>query len=180
MKQLTIIIDGNNLAYYLYDIPDKSYLHIYDHMLYQHLSSWASNFEQDIIVELCLDPCPCMKDIEDSLPITLYYAEPGQKADDVILERLYYYPFDDYDCLVVTKDGKLRRDIESRGYRVIRPEEFVIIRGKEKPKFYNPRKIMKRSDETALDFNDIGEYFEVGRPERSKRQIAWSCYPPDC
>lgn len=160
---LIVIIDGNNLAYYLYDIQGR-YDYSYDMKLIEHLINWFDDNPNDILVELCFDRSPFKYDSYEDFRI--FTEERGRKADSLIEERADFHWYQSNVFLVVTIDGDLTNSIFQRGGQAISVRDFVTVKDKESPKFISLNKYFIE----ANDFEDIEEFF-LGFDEVTEDQL---------
>jgi hypothetical protein len=123
MERKFILIDGNNLAHYLFKLgqghkvtPEN------DRQMIINLSNWAYN--QGVDVELFLDPRK--QKPEDAQHIRVFVAEPGKKADDLISEYIAYHVHQQERCMVITNDGELRD--RASEYKVLHQTVFDFVK----------------------------------------------------
>jgi hypothetical protein len=129
-----VIIDGNNLEHYLYRLgPGKLIPFELDVQLVQALSYWANSQDREIEVELCLDP---RREIASGKePVMVFAADPGSKADGMIVGKVSHRVYTQDSCLVITSDEELRMRVAEFQVRCIPVREFVLSAHTNPPKF---------------------------------------------
>ena len=138
-----VIIDGNNLEHYLYRIgPGRLIPFELDVQLVQALSDWANTQNREIEVELCLDPR--RETASGKEPVMAFAADPGSKADGMIVGKVSHRVYTHDSCLVVTSDEELRMRVAEFQVRCISVREFVLSAHSNPPTFAPlPAKIPK-------------------------------------
>jgi predicted RNA-binding protein with PIN domain len=127
-----VLLDGFNLAHYLFELaPLTPVTAQIDQPLIDVLGSWAARWGAE--VELCFDPYPDVP--EGNQTVKILIADPGHKADGLILYRLDYHSYQQERCLVVTSDRELQREVKERGGRCFSNRQFVKQVGNGKYSF---------------------------------------------
>src|SRR5687767_5394724 len=118
MTPLTLIIDGNNLAYHLYQLPTGSRLTAeIDGWLVKHLTSYVEDQGADRVrVELCLDRGRGAT--LATAGVRVYVAQYPRLADDEVLDRLDLHRSRRDPCVVVSRDGAIAEAAMSGANRV--------------------------------------------------------------
>jgi len=103
---LFVIIDGNNLAKYLYALDLEAPVTLEtDRQLVAHLSGWAARQARPLVVELCLDPR--YERPADQGRVQVYVATAPESGDDAVLDRVRVHVVNGEDCLVISNDQEL-------------------------------------------------------------------------
>ena len=105
-----VIVDGNNLAHYLYTIgAGRPVPPALDEALVAALDGWARAQEpaarQPVEVEYCLDPRSAP--VLGNQHVSVLVVDPGKKADNLVIRRLDYHAYQEDRCLVVSGDEAL-------------------------------------------------------------------------
>ncbi len=110
---LTLIIDGNNLAHYLYHLlPRQPVPAMTLQRMAEQLSRYARSAQLKLEVELCLDPLPADTQFPNPVKVRVLPAKFPEEADDVVLQRFWYYHYKDQPCLIITNDSMLCDKVE--------------------------------------------------------------------
>lgn len=140
-----LLIDGNNLAHYLYpDIrPDQPLQLAHYWRLIQHLSSYYRSHKGQTRLELCFDRTRYEADLPRWVNdhFQLLFPLPRKKADHVILERLSYHQYSGHACLVISNDERLRDRVEKRNGQAMPVHQFVRRTGVRNPVFRAPEEL---------------------------------------
>lgn len=142
-KPLHLIIDGNNLAHYLFSIPDGQKLTPeLDGKLVQHLSGWLEE-NQDVLlrIDLCLDFVP--QEIDSRPHIRLLSGYP-YSADEIILHQVEAYRWSGLPFLVISSDQSLMDEVKEAGGTGLSVFEFVRLPGCNYPRFLPARDLPRR------------------------------------
>lgn len=142
MTPITVIIDGNNLAYYLFNISQGDRVSTEDDstlswMLYR----WLKHYRDQVCVDLCLDRRD--PSIDRYPGITIWGAEYPLKADDIIEGLVDEQISSEIPCYVITRDIDLAHAIEAKGVSVIQPAKFILDDGTYPPFFEKPIQVRK-------------------------------------
>jgi hypothetical protein len=117
-----VILDGNNLAHYLFELaPLTPLTDQIDRPFLDVLENWAARWGAE--VELCFDPRPDPP--PGNAAVKILVADPGHKADGLILYRLDYHSYQKERCLVITSDKELQTEVKERGVRVFSSRQFL-------------------------------------------------------
>lgn len=150
---ICVIVDGNNLAHYLYNLgPSRSIpLEIDAHMV-EALASWAANQNREIEIELCLDPR--REKVAGNKWVTVFTADPGRQADGMIVGKVSHRVYDGDLCWVVTSDEELQARVAEYQVRCISVRDFVLPLNTIPPSFAAlPAKIPKGVLPPTFDLN---------------------------
>lgn len=138
-----VIIDGNNLAHFLYNLgPSRVIPPGVDALLVDALGAWARTQSQPVEVELCLDP---RREKPTGNPwVTVFTADPGRRADGMIVGKVSHRVYAGDACLVVTNDKGLQARVADYQVRCIAVRDFVVPEQFARPTFIPlPTKIPK-------------------------------------
>lgn len=141
-NRLVLLIDGNNLAYYLYPNlkPGKKMTSADSLRLIRHLSSYARTYSRDVEVELCLDRTPgVLPDLPDGLRVMV--AEYPIDGDTLLMRRFWFYKETGRYCLVITNDEEMLDEVDEGGGSSMRVFRFVRRPGLRSPVFRAPDEI---------------------------------------
>ena len=135
-SQSFIIIDGHNLAFYLYNLTTGQRLsHKIAQTLVDHLSDYQNKFQSVIPeIELCFDGGirPLAADPDR---IRVLAAGPHNKADNLILDRFRFHAFLEHPCLVITNDQEIQEKINHEGGGFLNVFDFVLLPHQQHPVF---------------------------------------------
>ncbi len=120
-----LILDGHNLAYFLYPIAQGGKVSQAEiKSLILHVGQYVRAYSAAVQVELCLDYLPF--DLAAPKPAGLaVFAEPGRKADDLIRERVWFHHYHGRDVLIVSNDEELREWVHEEGGAHLSVSDFV-------------------------------------------------------
>jgi hypothetical protein len=131
----TIIIDGNNLAHYLYNIAyGRKITALEDHLLAAQLTEYIDSQPGGLAeIILCLDwsdnPPSGGRNLRISLPV------PGHNADDDILNHVLTCAHSGRECIVVSDDQDLLERVIENGGSTMSRYEFVQLPSRVHPIF---------------------------------------------
>ncbi len=137
---LTLIIDGHNLAFYLYNLrPGQRLSQKIAQMLVDHLSAYQNAFRTAIPqIELCFDG-GVRPATADPVMMRILASGPHNKADYLVLDRFRFHAFSDRPCLVITNDGEIQEKIEQEGGSYLNVFDFVLLPHLITPVFLPPK-----------------------------------------
>ncbi len=144
MTQITkpsriLLIDGNNLAHFLYpDLnPGKKMTPVHSLRLINHLNNYARQFGQSVKIELCLDRSPGDPgSLHESMRVL--WAHYPKDGDDLLIDRFWFHHVSHHACLVITNDEDILDEVNSAGGASLRIFEFVRRPGLNSPVFREP------------------------------------------
>lgn len=134
-----LVIDGNNLAHFLYPNlgPGQKMTSADSLRLISHLNSYARQFGQSIEVELCLDRFPGDPgSLYDSMRVL--WAHFPQNGDDLLIDRFWFHHISQHPCLVITNDEDILDEVNQAGGNSLRVFDFVRRPGLNSPVFREP------------------------------------------
>jgi hypothetical protein len=139
---LILLIDGNNLAHYLYsDLAHGQKMSVeFGRRIVSHVSQYARTWAGPVSVELYLDRPPVL---EDPLPgsLRLLFAEYPQTADDLLIDRFWYHHYTQHACLVITNDADILQEVQEAGGSSMSVFDFVRRAGQVNPVFRDPQEL---------------------------------------
>lgn len=175
---LIVIIDGNNLAHFLYNNlpPETKMADKMTVLLVNHLDSYARAYPDQVNIELVLDKAPERWINIQSKNLRLVHSAHPQKADDVILGQfLLYHQINRLPCVVITNDQELLDEIQSGGGAFLRCSDFVRRPGRVNPVFTEPNALPKaappprQNQETAVSHPlRTSIFYRVAREQNKK------------
>lgn len=138
-----VIIDGNNLAHFLYHLgPSRLIPPGVDALLVDALGAWARSQSQAVEVELCLDPR--REKVVGNPWVAVFTADPGRQADGMIVGKVSHRVYAGDACLVITNDRELQARVDEYQVRCIAVRDFVVPGNSAAPAFIPlPAKIPK-------------------------------------
>ncbi len=138
-----VIIDGNNLAHFLYNLGPSRLIPLeVDGLLVDALGAWARGQSQAVEVELCLDPR--REKAAGNAWVTVFTADHGRQADGMIVGKVSHRVYAGDACLVVTSDQELQARVAEYQVRCIAVWDFVVPSHLDRPTFIPlPAKIPK-------------------------------------
>lgn len=138
-----VIVDGNNLAHYLYNLgPNRSIPLEIDAQLVEALGVWANNQNREIEVELCLDAR--REKPAGNKWVKVFTADPGHQADGMVVGKVIHRVYDGDACLVITSDEELQARVAEFQVRCIGVRDFVLPVNSTSPTFAPlPARILK-------------------------------------
>lgn len=138
---LHLLIDGNNLAHFLYTnlSPGQKMTPADSQRLITHLAAYARTYP-DVEIELCLDRFPGAWDPQPENP-HIYYAEYPQTGDDLLLGRLWFHHLDGRACMMITNDQAILDEVAETGAASLRVYDFVRRPGLNSPVFRAPEEL---------------------------------------
>ena len=144
-RPLVLIVDGNNLAHYLYQFSTHKPVSAGDiQLMSMQLSQYVRAARQPVVIELCLDHFPAGQPLPRMGGVEVFVASVQEEADDVLRERFRFHDHQNHPCLVVTNDTKVREDVEEEGGAALLVYDFVRRQGK-KPVFRDPSEFPSRN-----------------------------------
>jgi hypothetical protein len=136
---LLLLIDGNNLAHFLYTnlTPGQKMTRDDSQRLIKHLAAYSRTHAQTVEVELCLDRSPGEY---DPLPgnLHIFSAEYPQTGDDLLLGRLWFHQYARRGCTVITNDEAILEEVTAARAAGVRVYQFVRRAGLKSPVFQAP------------------------------------------
>lgn len=124
-----VIIDGNNLVKYVFDLNHQPVLIEHDQAIINALTAWLSHQSQDCRIELCLDPRKEIPLSQENLSV--FVVDHGKKADTLITKRLAFHAMQEARCVVITNDADLLDDLEENyWFEALSVFDFVLFRNK--------------------------------------------------
>jgi len=142
-EPLVIIIDGNNLAHYLFQLSPGLKLsleHIRHLVLYleQYASvAGARSADFSLKIELCLDYI--MGDIQIPLRhLSLIAADYPFSGDDEVLQRFWFHAFRRDRNIVITNDEEILEEVKQADGNSLSVFQFVRMPSWEHPVFLQP------------------------------------------
>lgn len=147
-NRLVLLIDGNNLAYYLYPhlTRGKKMTPADSLRLIRHLSSYARTYSNEFEIELCLDRMPGeLPDLPDGLRVMV--ADYSIDGDTLIMRRFWYHKETGRPCLVITNDEEMLEEVSEGGGASMRVFHFVRRPGLRSPVFRAPDEILPLLEE---------------------------------
>lgn len=138
---LFLLIDGNNLAHFLYTnlSPGQKMTPGDSQRLITHLAAYARTY-RDVDVELCLDRFPGAWDPQPE-NLHIYYAEYPRTGDDLLLGRLWFHHLGGRNCMMITNDEVLLDEVAETGAAALRVYDFVRRPGLNAPVFRAPEEL---------------------------------------
>jgi hypothetical protein len=152
VNPLILLIDGNNLAHFLYTnlAPGQKMTPADGQRLIEQINNYARTYPQDLLIELCLDRSPgAMPPLAANLRI--YYAEYPQTGDDLLLGRFWFHLMGEHACLVITNDEAILEEINQGQGASLRVYDFVRRPGLVTPVFRAPNEFPVISRPIAHD-----------------------------
>jgi hypothetical protein len=145
MTPITLILDGNNFAHLLYDIPSgQKVTAAHDERLISQLAVYVDTHpHSQFDVLLCMDWFDSQAEqavFRPNLRISL--PGSGQKADDDILGHVLYLKRTKQDFTVVTADQDLQDRVTGAGGTYVNLHDFVLLAHPEHPVFCPPENIL--------------------------------------
>jgi hypothetical protein len=143
-KSRIIIIDGNNLAHFLYtNLRTGQKLTQADSLrLIAHLHDYAASLEPGYEVELCLDRYPG-EPPPDEANFRIFWAEYPQTGDDLMLGRFWYHQLTQHPNVNVTNDEGMIEEITQAQGSILRVYDFVRRPGVTTPVFRFPEEFIQ-------------------------------------
>jgi hypothetical protein len=138
-KPIQLLIDGNNLAHFLYQdlLPGQKMSEEISLRLMVQLDSYARQWAEGISVELYLDRLP--HGIPESFSsLRVFPAEFPLFADDVLIDRFWFHHLVYQPCLVITNDENILDEVKYAGGNSLRVFDFVRRRGITNPVLLDP------------------------------------------
>lgn len=137
-ERITLIIDGNNLAYYLYNILAGQALTEADvFRLTIQLSSYAGQIQPAVAIELCFDPMPPEKKPSDLPWVRCLVAPVNSSADDLLRDRFRFHYHHGNRSVVITNDEEVLESVIDEGGQGL-PAHIFTRRAGKSPVFLSP------------------------------------------
>ena len=138
-----VIVDGNNLAHYLFDLGSGKPVPIeIDTLMVKALTAWASSQNRKVEVELCLDPRRVT--VAGNQWVTVFAADPGKQADGMVVGKVGHRVYIGDPCIVITSDEELKSRVAEFQVRCIGVRDFVLSANPDAPIFAPlPQKVSK-------------------------------------
>ena len=179
--KVSIIIDGHNLAFYLYNLRHGQRL---NQTIAQTLVNQLSAYQKSFItvipeIELCFDGGVRPPEPDPSM-VRVLAAGPHNKADYLILDRFRFHSFAGRPSLVITNDAEIQEKIEQEDGRFLNVFDFVLLPHPTHPVFLppknlpfnNPGKFKKSKQDFALNEKGtqlVDAISEIGRLKPSQK-----------
>ena len=136
---LALIVDGNNLAHYLYELTTHNPVSVSEiWQLSMQLSGYVRSAGQPVMVELCLDHFPPDEPPPDMAGVKVLVAGAAEDADELLLQRFRFHHHQGWPCVVITNDEAVCEDVQAEGGKCLLAYDFVRRQGK-KPVFRSPQ-----------------------------------------
>jgi hypothetical protein len=179
-KPIHLLIDGNNLAHFLYQdlLPGQKMTEEISQRLMIHLDSYSRQNSGLISLELYLDRFP-QGSSEYFSSLRIFPAEYPQSADDILIDRFWFHHIVLQPCLVVTNDEDILEEVKYAGGNSLRVFDFVRRRGLINPVFRDPiefpvLRLPPKEEKPKPDYHSLRTsiYFRIGkeRAERSAKE----------
>ena len=139
IEPLFVLIDGNNLAHFLYSNlqPNQKMTSTESLLLINHVGSYSRTYQDQLHIELCLDRSPGNFGwVPKNLRV--FSAEYPQTGDDLLLERFWFHHNGRRPCLVITNDEAILTEVEEAHGTFLRVYDFVRRPGAVSPVFRAP------------------------------------------
>lgn len=186
-SSLIVIIDGNNLAHFLYNYlpPEAKMTNEMAELLVNHLGSYARSYPDQVNIELVLDKAPEKWVNIQAENLRLLFAAYPQKADDVILGQfLLYHQINRLPCVVITNDQELLAEIQSEGGAFLRCTDFVRRPGRVNPVFTEPNALPKaapppRQNQETSESHPLRTsiFYRIAREQNKKARLTRDLSP---
>lgn len=175
-KPLILLIDGNNLAHYLFHLPNRKLGEKEADLMMTHLASYARQAQPPVEIILCLDPLP----LDFNLPVKKglrkpLVAEYPERADDVVIQRFRYHHHNGDQCLVITNDNEVSDTIFEENGSYLLVSHFVLRSGSN-PVFLSPADLPKpritgqrTKPETASSGVSLASFLERSKTNQKDR-----------
>jgi hypothetical protein len=170
MTKPVLIIDGNNLAHWVYSITTNPLSPTDSERLARHLAQYAMQYKRQISrIEVCFDRDPLLPDLLPGL-LQILSADPPWKADDVVLGRHRFHVYQGNPVVVITNDGEIQDEISRSQGHFLSVYHFVIQTGMERPVFLPPKEFSLRLSGVAQKStrDEIGNMGEVLQHQQDK------------
>lgn len=174
----TIMIDGNNLAYFLYTNlqPDRKMTNTDNLRLIAHLQAYCQSLQPGYQVELCLDRFPG-EIPSDTHNLRIFWAEYPQTGDDLLLGRFWFHHISQRPCLVVSNDEAILEEVTQAAGNFLRVYDFVRRPGLKTPVFRYPDEFIELFPQPELPKPPIGPlslsasiYFRIGQEHQQRKE----------
>ena len=143
LSQYTIIIDGHNLAFYLYNLQHGQHLSQKHALtLVNQLSEYLKSFRSaNPEIELCFDG-GVRPPTADPARVRILAAGAHNTADNLILDRFRYHAFSNHPCLVITNDAEIQETLDQEGGHYLNVFDFVLLPHPVHPVFLPPEDLL--------------------------------------
>lgn len=138
--QTVLLIDGNNLAHFLYTnlTPGQKMTDEMSGQLFTHIGHYGRQYTGRLQIELVLDHKPKVDVDLINNPVRVFSAIFPQTGDDLLMERFWYHHTSFHPCLVITNDDEILEIIRHERGNVLRVYDFVRRAGTHNPVFRDP------------------------------------------
>ena len=173
LSQYTIIIDGHNLAFYLYNLQHGQHLSQKDALtLVNQLSDYLKSFRSaNPEIELCFDG-GVRPPTADPARVRILAAGAHNTADNLILDRFRYHAFSNHPCLVITNDAEIQEILDQEDGHYLKCIRFCTAAASCPSCFSAPRG-------SPLRFSRIDRAIKQGFTSKRQRDPFKRFHPPN-
>jgi hypothetical protein len=138
MTKIVLIIDANNLAHWLYNLPSKQITPAHCQLLVNQLIEYHNRYRARLAdIELCFDR---EQEWQQRTPdfIRIFSATYPLGADDLVLDRFYFHNYHQQAHVVITNDEAIQNEIHADGGLFLSVYDFAQLTNTERPIFLSP------------------------------------------